>query len=178
MIMTRAIPQGYRRVGANRIRENVGFGLADFAVGQVIEHRPARTVTETDHVMMLALTGNPAPIHSDAQFCERTGRDRPLVCGMVTLGIVLGATVRSTSGLTTASLALNELRLEHPVHVGDTLRAESEILGARPSTSRPDEGVVSCRVTGYNQHDQPVISFTRAFLVPADATVVRDAAGY
>lgn len=118
--MSSVVPQGYRRVGENRIRENVGRGLADFVVGQVIEHRPARTVTETDHMLMLALTGNQAPVHSDTMFCERSGRDRPLVCGIVTLGIVLGATVRSLSGLTTASLALDELRLDNPVHVGDT----------------------------------------------------------
>lgn len=176
--MSITIPHGYRPVGENRIRENVGFGLEDFVVGQVIEHRPARTVTETDHVMTLALTSNPAPIHSDAQFCERTGRDRPLVCGMVTLGIVLGATVRSTSGLTTGNLAMDALRLEHPVHVGDTLRAETEIVEARRSKSRPQHGIVTCRINGYNQHDQRVITFTRTFLVPADASTVRDATDY
>jgi itaconyl-CoA hydratase len=172
------IPQGYRPVGENRVREIVGRGLNDFVVGQVIEHRPARTVTETDHVMTLALTGNPAPVHSDTEFCERTGRDRPLVCGMVTLGIVLGATVRSTSGLTTGNLSVDGLRLEHPVHVGDTLRAQTEILTARPSKSRPEYGVVTCRIDGYNQHGQRVITFTRAFLVPADAGQVRDATDY
>ncbi len=176
--MNSVIPQGYRLVGENRIRENVGLGLADFVVGHVIEHRPARTVTETDHILMLSLTGNPAPVHSDAQFCERSGRDRPLVCGVVTLGIVLGATVRTISGLTTASLALDELCLTNPVHVGDTLRAETEILTARLSTSRPDRGVVTCRTTGYNQHDQQVITFTRTFLVPADARQVRDLTDY
>ncbi|MGH2456492.1 MAG: MaoC family dehydratase [Candidatus Limnocylindria bacterium] len=176
--MVSVVPQGYRRVGENRIRENVGFGLSDFVVGQVIEHRPARTVTETDHVLTLALTGNPAPVHSDTQFCEQTSRDRPLVCGIVSLGIVLGATVRATSGLTTANLALDELRLENPVYVGDTLRAETEILTTRPSQSRPECGVVTCRTTGYNQHDQRVITFTRTFLVPADARQVRDTTGY
>lgn len=176
--MSSVVPQGYRRVGENRIRENVGFGLGDFVVGQVIEHRPARTVTETDHVLTLALTGNPAPLHSDTQFCERTGRDRPLVCGIVSLGIVLGASVRATSGLTTANLALDELRLENPVYVGDTLCAETVILTARPSKSRPECGVVTCRTTGYNQHDQRVITFTRTFLVPADARQVRDTTDY
>lgn len=176
--MSSTIPTGYRPVGENRLRENVGLGLEDFVVGQIIEHRPARTVTETDNIMALALTGNPAPIHSDHQFCQRTGHDRPLVCGIVTLGIVLGATVRSTSGLTTANIAVDALRLEHPVHVGDTLHAESEILQARRSTSRPDDGIVTCRITGYNQHNDRVITFTRTFLVPADARVVRDAACY
>ncbi|WP_083983187.1 MaoC family dehydratase [Actinomadura hibisca] len=172
------VPPGYRAVGDHRVRELVGRGLDEFVIGQIIEHRPARTVTETDHLLTLALTGNPAPVHSDLEFCAATGRDRPLVCGMVTLGIVLGATVRSTSGLTTANLALDALRLEHPVHVGDTLRAETQILAARRSTSRPEHGVITCRVNGYNQHHQRVITFTRAFLVPADADPVRATTGY
>ncbi|MFD0854051.1 MaoC family dehydratase, partial [Actinomadura adrarensis] len=173
-----AVPPGYRRVGDNRVRELVGRGLEEFVVGEIIEHRPARTVTETDHLLTLALTANPAPVHSDVRYCEQTGRGRPLVCGMVTLGIVLGATVRSISGLTTANLALDGLRLENPVHVGDTLRAETEILTARRSRTRPEHGVVTCRTNGYNQHDQRVITFTRAFLVPADPAQLRDATGY
>lgn len=172
--------QGYRAVGEGRLREVVGRGLEEFGalVGQTIEHRPARTVTETDHAMTLALTGNVAPVHGDAQFCERIGRERPLVCGVVTLGLVVGASVRSTSGLTTANLALDNVRFEQPVHVGDTLRAETEILSARPSASRPGQGVVTCRTTAFNQFDQRVITLTRAFLVPADASAVRTATAY
>jgi itaconyl-CoA hydratase len=34
-------------------------------VGTVFEHRPGRTVTETDNVLMTALAGNKAPIHLD-----------------------------------------------------------------------------------------------------------------
>ncbi|KNE83323.1 MaoC family dehydratase [Streptomyces xinghaiensis] len=172
--------QGYQVVGEGRLREVVGRGLEEFGalVGQTIEHRPARTVTDTDHAMTLGLTGNVAPVHSDAEFCARTGRERPLVCGVVTLGLVIGASVRSTSGLTTANLALDDVRFEQPVHVGDTLRAETEILSARPSASRPDQGVVTVRTTAFNQFDRRVITLTRAFLVPADATAVRTATGY
>ncbi|MEU0060046.1 MaoC family dehydratase [Streptomyces sp. NPDC006334] len=173
-----AVPQGYREVGEGRFRENVGAGLADFAVGRIIEHRPGRTVTETDHVLNLALTGNVAPIHSDIQFCEHLGKDRVLVCGMVTLGIVMGASVRSTSGLTTANLALDKLRLEHPVFVGDTLYAQTEITEARQSQSRPEHGIVTCKISGFNQHNTRVITFQRTFFVPADAPSVRDTTNY
>ncbi|WP_221354634.1 MaoC family dehydratase [Streptomyces beigongshangae] len=174
------IVQGYRAVGEGRLREVVGRGLEEFGalVGQTLEHRPARTVTDTDHAMTLALTGNVAPVHCDAQFCERTDRKRPLVCGVVTLGLVIGASVRSTSGLTSANLALDDVHFEQPVHVGDTLRAETKILSARASASRPDQGVVTVRTTAFNQFDQRVITLSRAFLVPADATAVRTATAY
>ncbi|MFF9785028.1 MaoC family dehydratase [Streptomyces nigrescens] len=176
--MSNVVPPGYRAIGENRVREIVGFGLKDFVVGQVIEHRPARTVTETEHVQILAITGNEAPVHSDIEFCRKTRRDAVLVCGILTMNLVLGATVRSTSGLTSANLALDEVRFEHPVYVGDTLRAESEIVSARRSESRPEHGIVLCRIAGYNQRDQRVFSCTRTFLVPADANTVREATDY
>ncbi|MGW7022485.1 MaoC family dehydratase [Streptomyces decoyicus] len=176
--MTSIDQQGYRRVGENRIRELVGRGLDEFIVGQVIEHRPARTVTETEHVQILALTGNPAPVHSDVEFCHRIGHKEVLVCGLLTQNILLGMTVRSTSGLTTGNLALDEVRFHHPVHVGDTLRAQSEVLTARRSKSRPENGIVTCRIEGYNQDDQKIFSCTRTFLVPTDADTVRDETGY
>jgi itaconyl-CoA hydratase len=101
-----------------------------------------------------------------------------LVCGMVTLQIVMGASVRSTSGLTTANLALDELRMEHPVYVGDTLYAQTEITEARQSQSRPEHGIVTTKISGFNQHGKRVIVFRRTFLVPADAPSVRDATNY
>ncbi|MFD9562201.1 MaoC family dehydratase [Streptomyces sp. NPDC059994] len=176
--MASSIPAGFRSVGENRLRELVGRGLEDFTVGEVIEHRPARTVTETEHVLLLALTGNPAPVHSDLEFCQRTGRDRVLVCGLLTQNIVLGMTVRTTSGLTSGNLALDEVRFEQPVFVGDTLRAQSVIVSARRSKSRPDTGIVSCRIEGYNQHGERVFRCTRTFFVPADADAVREATSY
>ncbi len=171
-------PQGFRQIGQNRYRENVGAGLDALTVGMVIEHRPNRTVTELDHAMTLALTGNPAPVHSDTEYCLTVGPGRPLVCGIVTVGIVIGMTVRATSGLTSANLALDDVRFTAPVHVGDTLSATSEILASRPSASRPEHGIVTCRITGHNQRGEQVVTATRTFLVPADAQPLRDATGY
>lgn len=175
---TLPVPAGFRQVEDGRIREVVGLGLNDLAPGLVIEHRPARTVTEAEHVQILALMGNEAPIHSDTEFCRRTGQSQVLVCGMLTLNIVLGMTVRSTSGMTTGNLALDEVRWKEPVHVGDTLCARSTVLSARRSRSRPDQGIVTCRVDGFNQHGDLVVTGTRTFFVPAAPDVVRDATGY
>jgi itaconyl-CoA hydratase len=173
-----SVPAGFRPVEGGRIREVVGLGLAGLVPGLVIEHRPARTVTEAEHVQVLALMGNEAPIHSDTEYCRRTGHPQVLVCGMLTLNIVLGMTVRSTSGMTTGNLALDEVRWEKPVHVGDTLSARSTVLSARRSNSRSDQGIVTCRVDGFNQHGDRVVTGTRTFFVPADPDVVRDATGY
>lgn len=172
------VAQGFRVVGDNRVRESIGLCLDEVTVGMVIEHRPAVTITDGLHAMWLQLTGNPAPVHSDQRYCERVGRDQPLVCGIVTLGIVSTASVRSISALTTANLGMNDACWTGAVHVGDTLRAQSEILHARPSRSRPDHGVLTVRTTGFNQRDAQVITFTRTFLIPADAAAFRAATDY
>ena len=110
-------------------------GLHELRTGRVIEHRPGRTVTETDNLLMIALTGNAAPIHIDAHYSGRTEWGRPLVCGIVTLGIVAGMSVRSTSGLTVANLSVTDITFERPVFIGDTLYAETEILDTRAGTA-------------------------------------------
>jgi itaconyl-CoA hydratase len=176
-------PQGFRHLGTGRFRENVGFGYDEFTVGAVIEHRPGRTVTEMDNVLMSALSGNTAPIHIDTRYSEHTEWGRPLVCSLVTLSIIGGMTVRATSGLTVGNLGWSEIVLEEPVFVGDTLYAETEITGKRQSKSRPDNGIVTCRTSGFkgtaaHAHGLRVLRYTRSFLVPVDPTAIRTATGY
>jgi itaconyl-CoA hydratase len=172
------LPQGYRLIAEGRIRENVGLGYSELPVGLVIEHRPGRTVTETDNLLGTALTGNAAPLHTDANFSSKTQWGRILVCGGVTLNLVAGMTVRSTSGLTVANLALDDVRFEAPVFVGDTLYAETEVLSRRLSKRRPENGIVTCRTSGHNQAGTRVLVFTRTFLVPTDPDTVRAATNY
>ncbi|MFI6883877.1 MaoC family dehydratase [Streptosporangium canum] len=172
------LPAGYRRIAEDRVRENVGLSYEELAVGLVIEHRPGRTVTETDNLLGTVLSGNVAPIHTDAHFSAVTEWGRIIVCGVVTLNLVGGMTVRSTSGLTVANLALDDARFEAPVFVGDTLYAETEVLARRLSGSRPGNGIVTCRVRGHNQAGTRVLTFTRTFLVPTDPEFVRAATNY
>jgi itaconyl-CoA hydratase len=104
------------------------------------------------------------------------------VCSLVTLSIVGAMTVRSTSGLTVGNLGWNQIVLEAPVFVGDTLYAETEITAKRLSASRPHNGIVTCRTSGFkatdDEHQQRVLHYTRSFLVPVDAAAIRAATGY
>ncbi|MFG2517030.1 MaoC family dehydratase [Streptomyces sp. NPDC048584] len=176
--MSTGLPHGYRRTGEDRVRESVGLSYPELAPGLVIEHRPGRTVTELDNLLGAALSGNVAPIHTDAHYSSQTLWGRILVCSGVTLNLVAGMTVRSISGLTTANLAVDQVRFTAPVHIGDTLYAETEILTRRACESRPDTGVITCRTTAHNQAGTSVLTFSRAFLVPLDADAARDATHY
>lgn len=157
---------GYELIGEQRYREVVGFCYEDFTVGDVIEHRPGRTVTEMDNVLMSMLSMNDCPLHIDAAYCATLPWGRPLVSSLVTLSIVGGMTARSTSGRAVANLGWDHIRLPAPVFAGDTLYAHSEILAKRPSRSRPGQGIVSCRTTGTKSTGEVVVVYERSFLVP------------
>ena len=58
-----------------------------------------------------------------------------------------------------------ELIWSKPVRPGDALRVEIEVIEARPSRSRPQQGVVKIRVTTLNQHGETVQTFTPTLLI-------------
>lgn len=169
---------GYKQIDDQRYRETLGFGYEDFTVGDVFEHRPGRTVTEMDNVLMSTLSMNVSPLHIDSAYCQHTQWGQPLVSSLVTLSIVAGMAARSTSGQTIANLGWDHIRLPNPVLPGDTLYAESEILAKRLSRSRPGEGIITCRTSGTKSTGELVVTFERSFLVATGERSTEQAAGY
>ncbi|MER5638980.1 MaoC family dehydratase [Kitasatospora sp. NPDC002227] len=169
---------GYRQLGEHHYREVVGRYYEEFTVGDVVEHRPGRTVTELDNVLMSMLSMNDAPLHIDAAYSEHTPWGRPIVSSLVTLSIVGGMTARSTSGRTIANLGWDSIRLTHPVFTGDTLYAQSRTLAKRLSKSRPGQGIITSRTTGTKQTGEVVLVFERSFLVPLRGHGLDELTGY
>lgn len=141
-----------------------GRFFEDFEVGDVFRSRIGRTVIDTDNVWMTALTMNTNQVHFNAEFAAKTRFGRPLVNSCLTVALVTGLSVPDTSENGTANLSWTDIELPSPVFVGDTLWAESEILGVRASNSKPDVGIVSLRTRGINQRGETVISFKRSFM--------------
>ena len=166
-----------KQVGPNRYRESFGRYLEDFKAGDVYEHRPGRTISEADNTWFTLLTMNKHPLHFDAAYCARTEFERPLVNSCLTLAIVAGMSVSDVSQKAIANLGWKEIRLPHPVFPGDTLYAESEVLDARDSKSRPNAGVVTVRTTGRNQGGTVVCTFDRTILVARRGHGVEDKIG-
>jgi itaconyl-CoA hydratase len=140
-------------VGSNRYRTSYGRYLEDFALGAIYEHRPGRTITEV-------------PMHCDSHFAKDSEFGQPLVNSAFTLAVVVGMTVNDVSAKAIANLGWKEINLTAPVHPGDTLYAESEVLEVRESKSRPTQGIVTVRTRGFNQDGTEVINFVRSALVP------------
>lgn len=64
-----------------------------------------------------------------------------------------------------AGLGVENMNLLKPVYPGDTLRLEVRVLSARPSESRLDHGVVTCKNLIFNQRDEIVMELTPKMLV-------------
>ncbi len=152
--------------GGRVITARYGRDLEDFKIGDVYEHRPGRTITDADNIHFSLLTMNRHPAHCDAAYAANTEFGQPLVNSTLTLAIVTGLTVDDVSARAIANLGWREIKLTAPVFVGDTLMARTKVLAARPSRSRPHQGIVTTRTEGYNQRGEVVLSFERDSLVP------------
>lgn len=153
-------------VGPGVYREDNGMVYEDFVPGEVVEHRPGRTVTMTDNVWSSLLCLNQHPLHIDAVHAEQSRFGRIVVSSLVTFGIVNGMTVSTISSKCVANLGWDKVRLTAPVFVGDTLYARTHVLAKRKSGKRPGEGIVTVRTNGLNQDGTTVIEFERTILVP------------
>ena len=163
-----------RQVGENRFRESAGRYLEDFEVGHVYEHRPGRTITESDNTWFTLLTMNQHPLHFDKEFAKESEFGRCLVSSPLTVAIVVGQSVADTSSKAIANLGWTDIKLTGPVFVGDTIYSESEVVNVRESKSRPNQGIVTIRTTGKNQDDVVVITFERSMLIPKRGHAVDD----
>ena len=165
-------------VGEKRYRESYGRYLEDFQVGDVYEHRPGRTITESDNSWFTLLTMNQHPLHFDKEYAAKSEFGRVLVNSCLTVSMVTGMSVSDVSQKTVANLGWQEIRLTGPVFVGDTLYAESEVLEIRESKSRPNQGIVTIRTVGRKQDGTQVIDFQRAMLIPRRGHAVDDLVDY
>jgi len=166
------------KVGEQRYRERFGRYYEDFAVGDVYEHRPGRTISEADNTWFTLLTMNTHPIHFDAEYAKHSEFGKPLVVSTLTLSILVGMSVSDTSQKAIANLGWKDIKLPGPVFAGDTLYAESTVLEKRDSRSRPDQGIVSIRTIGRNQRGEVVCEFDRTILVMKRGSSLEDRAGY
>ena len=143
-----------------------GKWFEELTPGLVIDHAITRTVTEADNTLFSVMTMNPQPLHLDAAFAETTEFGQRLVNSLFTLSLLVGMSVYETTlGTTIANLGFGEIAFPKPVFHGDTIRAQTEVISARESSSRPTQGIVEFEHRGYNQHGDLVARVRRSGLM-------------
>lgn len=154
--------------GPDVVPAQLGRLFEDFAVGTVYQHPFGRTISEADSTWFTLLTCNTNQNHFNAHLAQSnpiTG-GRIIVNSGLTVALVLGLSVIDMSQNAVANLGWTDIKLSHPVFVGDTIYAESLCLETRASSSRPDMGIVRMKTRALNQDGDEVVSWIRAVMVP------------
>ena len=170
--------QGVKQVGPQRYRETFGRYYEDFTLGDVYEHRPGRTITQTDNTWFTLLTMNNHPLHFDEEYAKASEFGKCIVASPFTVAVIVGMSVTDVSQKAIANLGWTDIKLTHPVFAGDTLYAASEVLEKRESKSRPTAGLVSVRTVGANQAGVEVCTFNRTILIAKRGHSVEDKINY
>lgn len=149
-----------------------GRFLEDFQPGDVYRSRIGRTISDADNTWFTLLTNNTNQIHFNEHYAGQTEFGRTLVNSAFTIAVVAGLAVADTSENGFA-LGWDEITLPNPLYAGDTLYAESEVLEARESRSRPGWGIVKVRQRGIKQDGTIVLVMSRSFMVPTRGAATR-----
>ncbi len=141
-----------------------GNFFEDFRIGMRLAHPTPRTLTDGDRSLYIGLTGARDVLPSSQMACEHIGLSRQPLDPVMVFNVAFGKTVPDISLNAIANLGYADLRFLAPVHSGDTIRVESEIIGLR-ETSNGKSGVVYTRSTATNQFNVPVLTWIRWVMV-------------
>jgi acyl dehydratase len=128
----------------------------DFVPGQEIE-LGERTVNE-DEIIAFATQFDPQPFHIDREAAAKSIYGGVIASGWHTCAMMMRI-VLDNMGCEEASMGspgLDGVRWLQPVRAGDTLRVRYVTTEVKPSSSKPDRGIVKSTWVASNQKGEPV----------------------
>ena len=121
-----------------------------------------------EEVLEFARKYDPQPFHLSDEAAAKTYFGRLAASGWHTCAMTMAMLVENLATHRQAGIGspgVDDLRWLKPVHPGDTLRVETEIVDVTPSRSKPDIGSFRSRVEVFNQDDVVVLRFTSIVLI-------------
>ena len=128
----------------------------DFKAGDRFESA-SLTISER-LILEYARFYDPQVFHTDPEAAKASLYGGLIASGLQTIGIAFKLFFETgvLSACSLGSPGLDEIRWKAPVRPGDTVRVVAEILEARPSSSKPDRGIVRILYTMLNQRGETV----------------------
>ena len=154
----------YHLTEGGALAEQSGPFFEDFAPGESFLHAPRRSFFAEEAARMAWRAMELTPGYSDLDWIARHAGGTQAVPETFVIGAVTALTTR-TFGRVVANLGWYDITLPRPVRVGDTIEAESTVLEARASRSRPNEGILSVATTARNQRGDEVLRYHRRLLI-------------
>jgi len=140
----------------------------DFQIGQLYGG-PAVTLTDGHAALHQAIVGDRMRLSLDATLSLAvTGRSQPLAHPNLVCDVSIGQSTEPTFRVR-GNLFYRGLVLQRSVHIGDTLRTTTEVVGCKQNRPRPDgtaTGLVALRIRTVDQDGRPVLDYWRAPMIP------------
>jgi len=145
-------------------KARAGNFFEDFALGQVLRHATPRTLGEGERALYVALTGSRFAVTSSEAFARAIGLPGAPLDDLLVFHTVFGKTVPDISLNAVANLGYADCRFGAPVFAGDTLVAESRVVGLK-ETSSGKTGIVYVHTVGANLRGATVLDYVRWVMV-------------
>lgn len=145
-------------------KTNAGRFFEDYRLGETLIHAVPRTIGAGERALYHALYPARHALYSSDQFARACGLKASPIDDLAAFHVVFGKTVPDVSLNAVANLGYAQGRWLKPVWPGDTLRAQSEVIGLKQN-SNGKTGVVWVRTTGLNQNDEEVLDYVRWVMV-------------
>jgi 2-methylfumaryl-CoA hydratase len=159
-------------------KQQPGNFFEDFRLGQTIRHATPRTISDGEAALYIGLTGSRFPLHSADTVAQAQGLPRRNLDDLLAFHVAFGKTVPDVSLNAVANLGYADVHFSEAVYAGDTLRAESEVIGLKENANGKT-GIVYVRSRTFNQNEVEVMRWVRWVMVhkrdaaaPAPETVV------
>jgi len=157
-----------------------GRFLEDFRIGETLRHATPRTLNVGDVSLYSALYGSRFAVQSADTFARAIGYASAPIDDLLAFHVVFGKSVPDVSLNAVANLGYADGRFLRAVYPGDTLTAESTVIGLRENANH-QTGVVYVRTRGVNQQGETIAEYVRWVMVrkrdpqaPAPETIVPD----
>lgn len=154
----RRMSEDFRSRATTRRRGN---SFEDFTPGRLFRHHWGRSITEGDNALFSTLTLSFNPLYFNAEYARAHGHPGAVVNPMLVWTTVFGLSVEDLSEGGGLFLGAEDVVFHRPVYPGDTLTAESTVVGRRDSASDPTVGIVTWHTRGFNQKQELVIDYQR-----------------
>lgn len=144
------------------------FYLEDLSVGQTF--RSELRMLTAEEMICFARDNDPQYFHIDAEAAKTSLFGGIVASGWQTAALSMRLLVEGPAPFAGGLVGMSaDLSWPKPVRPGDSIRIEAEVTQISRSRSRPDRGIVSLRLTTYNQRDEPVQKISARVLVFARA---------
>ena len=167
-------------------RRVVQYGryFEDFQVGESYRHHWGRTIGAGECSLFTTWTMNANPLYFNQVYARALGHPDTPVNPLLVMNVVFGLTVEDLSEQALAHLGYWRMEFPRPVYPGDTLQAQSIVIGLKENSNR-ETGIVYVRTTGRNQMGDVVLDYVRWVMVrkrdaaaPAPESHVPDLVGH